>query len=93
MAHRIEDISGIISAGIMVYRRMQETVQTQYGMLHPPSPEEEDLVPLHKYYGENGRPMIDRGLNTILKVHLYYSESESDVAPDGFIESAIECLH
>ena len=71
MAHRIEDISGIISAGIVVYRRMQETVQTQYGMLHPPSPEEEELVPLHKYYGENGRPMIDRGLNTILKVHLY----------------------
>ena len=62
MAHRIEDISGIISAGIVVYRRMQETVQTQYGMLHPPSPEEEDHVPLHKYYGKNSQSMIEKVL-------------------------------
>ncbi len=50
MAHRIEDISGLISAGIVVYRRMQETVQTQYNLLHP-SPAGES-PPLHTYYGE-----------------------------------------
>ena len=27
-----------------------------------------------------------------LRIHLYWSESESDVAPDRFIENAIECL-
>ena len=69
MAHRIEDISWIISAGIVVYRRMQETVQTQYGMLHPPSPEEEDHVPLHKYYGKYSRSMMEKGLKDYLYLH------------------------
>ena len=81
MAHRIEDISGIISAGIVVYRRMQETVQTQYGMLHPPSPEEEDHVPLHKYYGKNTdqAPRRTMSCSTSILVRMVGQWSTEDV--------------
>ncbi len=48
MAHRIEDISGIVSAAIVVYRRMQETVQTQYDLQHPTRDQHSTL---HTYYG------------------------------------------
>ena len=35
----------------------------------------------------------DVGVVEMLKFNLYYDESESDVAVDGFIENAIECLY
>ena len=72
MAHRIEDISGIISAGIVVYRRMQETVQTQYGWLHPPGPDE-DHVPLHTYYGN--APYSTVTLSPRCTLHKYHGNA------------------
>ncbi len=48
MSHRMEDIAGMITALIIVYRNMQDTVQAQYALNYQ---EKKDL-PLHAYYGE-----------------------------------------
>ncbi len=48
MSHRMEDIAGMITALIIVYRNMQDTVQAQYALNY----QEKNDLPLHAYYGK-----------------------------------------